>query len=230
MRLILLPGMDGTGELFAPLLSHLRCDYSVVPLPLKGEQDYDVLVKYVERQLLQEDCVVLAESFSGPIAATLIQRDHPQIKGVIFAATFISTLSDPFLRLVQILPLKKLLKLPLSTYAVRGLFLGDADSTLVEKFRCVIDGVSAKVLRDRIGAIRHLRMEPGPSALPALYIQAKQDRLVPARKWCEFEPLFERIEKVSLDGPHAILQYRPQECAEAIDSFIDQLTRSGKED
>lgn len=223
MRLILLPGMDGTGELFAPLLSYLHCDYTVIALPQQGDQDCDVLVGYVEQQLPREDCVLLAESFSGPIAAKLAQRGLPQIKGVIFAATFISPLSASFLRLVQSLPLKTLLKLPFSSYAVQGLFLGDAETTLLEKFRCVVDGIPAKVLHARIGAIRHLRVEPKPSVLPALYIQAKRDRLIPARQWGEFEQLFEGIERLSLDGSHAILQCRPQACAEAINDFTDRL-------
>ncbi|HPG62497.1 MAG TPA: alpha/beta hydrolase, partial [Casimicrobium sp.] len=75
MKLILLPGMDGTGRLFERLLAVQPSEIS--PLVISYEsapaQDYDSLCTFVSEllpSLLQarEPFVLLGESFSGPIA------------------------------------------------------------------------------------------------------------------------------------------------------------------
>jgi hypothetical protein len=56
MKLVLLPGMDGTGELFAPVVSQLSdIECLVVPLPQSGAQDYKSLENYFRRKLPEED-------------------------------------------------------------------------------------------------------------------------------------------------------------------------------
>lgn len=67
--LVLLPGMDGTGELFASLLAQLGGETRsiVVRYPTCEFLNYDALTEVVKAQLPDgESFVLLAESFSGP--------------------------------------------------------------------------------------------------------------------------------------------------------------------
>ncbi len=68
---VLLPGMDGTGELFAPFLSSLAgiCSVQVIRYPRDADLTYAELQQYVMNQLpVSEPITLIAESFSGPIA------------------------------------------------------------------------------------------------------------------------------------------------------------------
>lgn len=70
MQLILLPGLDGTGELFRPLLPYLgQQALQVLPLPRDTSQDYADLTHTILEQLPKnEGFVLLGESFSGALA------------------------------------------------------------------------------------------------------------------------------------------------------------------
>jgi pimeloyl-ACP methyl ester carboxylesterase len=223
MRLILLPGMDGSGELFAPLLPYLADDYTVISLPQSGVQDYATLTAFVEQQLPDEPYVLLAESFSGPIADRIAMKRPDHLAGAIFVVTFLSPPAPWLASIANALPLKKLLRLPFSSLAIRGLFLGNADKLLLQLFRRLLERIPEAVLQRRIQAIGELENRDERSTLPALYIQARGDRLVPEGKWFEFEQRFNKARRVIFDGPHCILQRRPVECAEVIIRFIEKL-------
>lgn len=70
MHVILLPGMDGTGMLFGPLIKELGNTANIRAINYSGdlEQSYEILVDEVRKQLPNhEDFILVAESFSGPI-------------------------------------------------------------------------------------------------------------------------------------------------------------------
>ena len=74
-RVALLPGLDGTGENFAPIIPHLEQACSVQVIRYTNEQTFNDYVRSAERQLSGNNPVSLvAESFSGPIAISLIRR------------------------------------------------------------------------------------------------------------------------------------------------------------
>jgi hypothetical protein len=71
MKWILLPGFDGTGTLFAPFLRALPpgIEPVVVTYPADRNPSADELVGFVLKRLPEsEPFVLIAESFSGPIA------------------------------------------------------------------------------------------------------------------------------------------------------------------
>jgi pimeloyl-ACP methyl ester carboxylesterase len=91
MRLILLPGMDGTGDLFAPLLAALPDDLvvSIVRYPMDRRLDFSELHPYLDRAIpAREPYVILAESFSGPLALEHAARKPEDLKALILCATF----------------------------------------------------------------------------------------------------------------------------------------------
>ena len=103
MKLVLLPGLDGTGKLFAPLLEALPSSIKIqtVTYDLNKEQSYSELIKYVKSTLPQEEFVLLAESFSGPIAYQIALSQPKQLKALILVATF---LENPRPLLLKFIP------------------------------------------------------------------------------------------------------------------------------
>lgn len=80
VMLVLLPGMDGTGTLFDPLLAVLpkTCQIKVIKYPTDASLTYEELERYVIERLPigRSPLIVIAESFSGPIALRLAARAH----------------------------------------------------------------------------------------------------------------------------------------------------------
>lgn len=96
MRIILLPGMDGTGILFRPFVQELRkglpeeVSVQVLSYPADQVLSYGQLIEDVARRLpAQEEIILLAESFSGPIAYALASRQPNRIRALIFVVTFL---------------------------------------------------------------------------------------------------------------------------------------------
>lgn len=225
MKLILLPGMDGTGEMFSPLLLSLeKMDVQVIQLPQFGDQSYPTLTEFVKAELPNEDFILIAESFSGPIAVKLAQENIGNMKGVIFVATFISPPNAVLLHLAKILPLARLSKMPLSKYVIRFLFFGSsASNDIVGLFQKTVEGLSYNIINARIRAIQSLTMGDLSSELPSVYIMASSDKLVFREKGEEFIGHFKAISLKEANAPHFVLQVRPRECARIIRGFINDI-------
>ena len=73
MKIILLPGLDGTGHLFEPFVHALptEVEASVISYPADSALSYTELVDFVSHKLPKEDFFLLGESFSGPIVYQL---------------------------------------------------------------------------------------------------------------------------------------------------------------
>lgn len=70
---IVLPGLDGTGVLledFAAALSE-HFDVQVIPYPADKPLRYPQLCAFVRERLPPGDFILVAESFSGPVALRL---------------------------------------------------------------------------------------------------------------------------------------------------------------
>src|SRR5580698_7334133 len=112
--LVLLPGLDGTGKLFAEFLKALDLGVSanVVPYPPDIPLGYDELEPLVRSALpTRGRFVLLGESFSGPLAIRIAALRPPALVGLILCVTFASN-PYPYLawvrRLAAFLPLKSL--------------------------------------------------------------------------------------------------------------------------
>src|SRR3981081_958267 len=91
-RLLVLPGMDGTGQLLQPFVEAIgaRARCTICAYPTHTALDYDQLTKLVEQSVPRnEPWVILAESFSGPIAVKIAAANPRGLKGVILCASFV---------------------------------------------------------------------------------------------------------------------------------------------
>ena len=92
MKVILLPGLDGTGLLFKPFIEALpkNIETLVISYPKIKIQNYGELVSYVIAQLPEEDYILVGESFSGNIAYQIALSNPKHLKSIIFVASFLS--------------------------------------------------------------------------------------------------------------------------------------------
>jgi pimeloyl-ACP methyl ester carboxylesterase len=99
---------------------------------------------------------------------------------------------------------------------------------LVPLFRQIEKLVSPEVMAHRIRMLNDI--DPTTDArtlnLPCCYIQGAQDRFVPARCIIPFRKYLPDLVVKSVDGPHGILQAKPEECAEIIMEFVRGLSET----
>ena len=227
--LVLLPGLDGTGDFFQPLLESLgdRIHSRVIRYPVAGAGDYATCEALVRAGLPGEGrYVLLGESFSGPIAIALAAQPPKGLVGIILCATFAT---NPRPRMTFIRPL--LPHLPdhgaksavwLSRYLVLGRWITPA---IRELHLRIISKVPATTMRARLEAVADcdVRETLGRVSVPILCLVAKHDRLVPRTAAREIARRAPAAVIVELDAPHCILQCVPDAAAKNIEAFVREL-------
>jgi pimeloyl-ACP methyl ester carboxylesterase len=227
-KLVVLPGMDGTGLLLNPFIESLgrRVDAQLFDYPTHVIQSYEEIISNVEAVLPSagEDFAILAESFAGPIALWLAQKDIPGLRGLILVVTFAATPRHLLLQLTRVLPMERLLGLPIPCAFARRLMLGiKPPSGTLDRLCGVMHMVSPMVLASRLDEMRRLRLPQKVIDLPALYLQATKDYLLPDNAVDDIKTLVPRIEIRRVEGPHLVLDTQPKKCAGLVAGFLDSL-------
>ena len=86
MRCIVLPGMDGTGELLSDFVAAMAPAFEteVVAYPRDRILGYEALLELVRPRLpVDEPYLLIGESFSGPIAIRLAASKPPRLAGLV---------------------------------------------------------------------------------------------------------------------------------------------------
>ena len=226
--LLLLPGLDGTGLIFEPLLTHLPAEINaqVVRYPTDRIMTFQEHVDFARKQLpKKKPFVLLAESFSGPIGLQLLADPPRNLIGVIFVATFAHHPSPFLLDAGRFLPQGLLLKIFSTTPFSRFFCLGGASRDAVNIFHEALESVKLKVLSQRLQILSELPPPPDTTfSKPCLYIQASNDRLVPSRAVTPLQKHLPQLQVEQLSGPHIILLAQPEAGARLIGDFVAALT------
>lgn len=215
--------------LFEAVISELS-EMNVVSLALPQDtsQDYESLSEYVAHHLPDEDFILVAESFSGGIAAALSRQDIPYLRGIIFVASFLSAPRQLPAHLCSLLPVSSLARLPLSGVIHRLLFLGwRASNSEICLFKRVIKSVPNHIFKARLKVIANCHYDGFTSPTPAVYIGASKDMLVPQSLQTHFKKAYPGIRINLIEGPHFLLQARPKAGAAAIIQAVHHLTGQG---
>ena len=223
VKLVLLPGLDATGDLFAPFLPHLRAAHEVISYPVGQALDYENLLGYVRERLPREDFVVVGESFSGPLAIQLGAAGLPQLRGVVLVATFHRKPVSPLLALLRPLTHPFFFQFGMPAVLVRLLLAGwDAPLELVEIFQRSLSKVQPKVVAARVRAVLDVDVTSDLAHLkvPTLYLAARRDGLVRRALREEMQRVLPKIEITDFETAHLILQRAPEEAARVIEEFV----------
>jgi pimeloyl-ACP methyl ester carboxylesterase len=229
VTLVLLPGLDGTGNLFAGLLSELPAALSVriVEYPAQQFLSYQQLTPVVKEVFPKSGPFVLvAESFSTPLAAKLAAERPPNLLGLIVCAGFIANPVGRWSVLARPLARPWLLGLSLPRWALEYFLIGSrAPDALHDTFREAPRVVNPAVLAQRVRAALNCdaREYLARTELPMLYVQAENDHLVAPECFSEIKRIRPNAMLVRISGPHLPFQREPRKSAAAIVQFIHSL-------
>ncbi len=229
-KLVLLPGLDGTGRLFATLRASLGGTFrtEVVRFPTSRSMSDSELLSLVRSSCpTNEAFVIVAESFSSPLAIQYAATKPSQLRGLVICAGFASNPLQGMLRFACPLLSPLLFSVsPPPAFALRLMLVGgSAPRSLVAEVQDAISSVEQPVLRARLNSVLECdaRSALAQIDIPMLYIQASHDRLVNPRSLNEIRRSKPDVQFASVRGPHLILQREPRKCAEIIATFVDLL-------
>jgi pimeloyl-[acyl-carrier protein] methyl ester esterase len=229
-KLVLLPGLDGTGNLFANFMSFLPKEIAAVCVryPSDTDLDYNQLLSVV-RTVTSDPVpfVLLAESFSTPLAIQFAATNPPNLRGLILCSGFATSPLRGVQRRIVFRAAPMLMRLPLPDFLIRFLLVGhNASPALLHKVRSTIASVTSQVLANRLRQVLacDASKELAGINVPLLNLRGSEDRLI--SKWCAMQIQLAKTDASykELSGPHLLLQRFPQEAADIITSFIHGLT------
>jgi pimeloyl-ACP methyl ester carboxylesterase len=225
--LVLLPGMDGTGRLFAPLVAALAPDIDcIVGSYPDSAPDYTAHLRHAQTFLPRDrPYAVLGESFSGPIAIRLGADPPPLLRGLILGASFLRSPRTPLRLLRSALQFLPAFRPPsfISNYFLLG---GFATLALKALHGDALTHASPRAMHARLELIGSVDVRPEARSLrlPCLYLRASDDRLVPATAAEQVLAGVPGAKLVEIRAPHLMLQVNPGDAARAIRGFLASLT------
>jgi pimeloyl-ACP methyl ester carboxylesterase len=223
-QLIVLPGLDGTGARLTPFLLEMQraVPTRVIRYPPDRPMGYSELESLVRQSLPQAGpYVLLAESFSGPIAIRVAADPPPGLAGLILCGTFAKN-PFPWLSAVRALAVRMPFK-SLPRWLRAPLLWGSGDPRRAppraERASAVVD---KGVIRRRLHEILTVDVTACLEAItvPTLILGATRDRIVPRSAARLLVQRARHGEAAEIDGPHLLLQSRPAESAAAVLRFL----------
>jgi pimeloyl-ACP methyl ester carboxylesterase len=225
--LVLMPGLDGTGKLFAEFVKQLTpiVECVVVAYPNDQPMGYAELEGLVGSALPKDRrFVLLGESFSGPLAIRIAGRSPARPLGLVGLILSTSFAKNPYPALgwarwlaayVPVKGLPRWLRAPLMWGSV-------SPSAATSQTERAMSGVSAEVIRKRIAEL--LAVDETAAlrqvSVPILVLRAARDRVISKRATQVILRNSPGAKVVEVDGPHLLLQTRAVECAEVVVSFL----------
>lgn len=216
MRLVLLPGLDGTGRLFERFVAAAPPGVIVTPIALPCETtalDDRVAALLPDR----ERFVLLAESYSSALAVRLAERCD--VAGLVIVNGFVS---PPRWGGFRCLVSARMFAMPLPRGLLRALLVGRAASdALVDDVVAAVRSVPAPVLAHRLREVLRGDGRDAFARLPCrvLYLRGTEDRLVSDMSWKRMAAL-RPMDLARVKGPHLLLQASPAASWDAIAPFL----------
>ncbi len=231
--LVLLPGLDGTGILFNNLVDQLEEKFQIVRIsyPPSTDHSLDDLAEIVKNKI--EDphkTLLLAESFSGLVALTLLEKWSIYPKGIIFGMCFVDPPCKALLRLVSKFQCRRIPWAYVPNFMYRKFCLGNsATREQIKNLKQVLSEVSPGVFLHRLRLIETFRISEKTKKfnIPCLYVQATNDRLVSSKSAGWFAKNFSPFSLKQIAGPHFLFQSKAKQGAVCILDF-DQYLEADK--
>jgi pimeloyl-ACP methyl ester carboxylesterase len=229
-RVVLLPGLDGTAALFEPLLRATPpgIHAEAVALPAESLKYTELAERLLPKVRPSRDTVIVAESFSGPIAVILAAR-HP-VGALVLCNSFVTPpLAGPLVAPLRAFAraARLLFRLQLPAAALRQYFVGpDASDAQVAWVRGTVASVPPAVLASRVRAVLSVDVtaELARCHAPILYLRGTEDHLVSEASTRAISNGAGRTVSVTrLASPHLILQTAPEAAWRAIVEWLAVL-------
>jgi pimeloyl-ACP methyl ester carboxylesterase len=219
--------MDGSSALRREFIEHLSQYYPVqaIDYPPDRALTYEEIESLVRSQLpINRTYVLLAESYSGPLAVRIAAAHPSNLVGLVLTASFIAS-PRPLLAWAK--ALTSVLPLGLTpNFLLRWCLLGSwSTPPKASALASAVESIPTAILRKRLRDVLAVDASTacGKVAVPVLSIVAMKDRLVPRRSSALICKWLSGATQVMLVGPHALLQAVPEEVATQVQAFVKTL-------
>jgi len=231
LTIVLLPGLDGTGRLFEFLLPFLPSYLNpiIVSYPTAPCLDYNALQDFVVKVIpTTGSWVLLAESFSGPIALNIAASGQRNLVAVILVATFIQNPLPQFASWSRYFIDNPLFRCLIPRGLIRNFLLGrNAPKNLTEAFSEILRSLTSEIWAYRLRLVLTVdaRQALLACSVPILYLFPNKDKVITRRSRDVILSLRPDIEFASINAPHMLLQREPLIASKAIDHFLQCISK-----
>jgi pimeloyl-[acyl-carrier protein] methyl ester esterase len=225
LLIILLPGLDGTGDLFEHFIAATPGGFEtkVIAYPHDEQLTYPDCVDFIRNKLPKtEPFLLLGESFSGPVSILAAAESPVGLKGLVLCNTFAVR---PAWAGFKLLPWKLAFSFPFPSYKI-GLFLvGSANTkTWAKPIRDANRKATPLVHAHRMRSALSVDVRDSLASVdvPILYLQGTKDRLVWSNSLRRILKTKPDVFVSKIDAPHLVLQIARHESWQAIKRFCSQ--------
>lgn len=215
---MLLPGLDGTGALFAPLISSIPAKHGVqlVEYPLEHDWNFEARTARARRRRpMDHSFALIGESFAEPTRIQLASEQRKGMRGLLLRCTFAR---NPHRRLAwskALLNWMPFARLPFAPLAAR-LLNGNKTSSVRTRLRHTTARLPTNLVRQRLKTVIEADVVSHVNAMqiPILSLRGLQDLPVPPSSGADIPSNGQNIAILQIDGPHALLRSEPIICTE----------------
>ena len=225
MKLLVLPGLDGTGKLTDEFRGAFPNEFSLDVVAYPPElSSYADIYGWLTARLPREDFVLVAESFSGPLAIKLGSDDIPNLRGIVFVATFAKAprrLPSVFAGLLRLAPLSH----PIGSRVAQPFLMGQwTTRQFTDRFSKAMRGIPKATLCGRLQAVLSVDVVSNLAEIrvPMIYLRASKDRLIPSKRSRAFSAASANV--IEIEAPHFLLQAKPEKAAAIVKKFLEELS------
>jgi pimeloyl-ACP methyl ester carboxylesterase len=217
MVAVLLPGLDGTGSLFRWFVEKLPA--SVTPRVIRYSPQVPSTYHELETQVFKqlpsyEMYILIAESYSGPLAALLGARAKPNLQAIVLVASFVQPIGGPT-KLLR----PWLFKLRPPRWFLRRLLLGSCSTDVLETLEEAIATVSPRVLATRFQNASKATVGEALArcSCRVVYLLPSRDLLLGERGLRGVLTARPGTEVLHCPGPHLLLQCNPSDAVRILE-------------
>ncbi|HWB32731.1 MAG TPA: alpha/beta hydrolase [Acidobacteriaceae bacterium] len=224
-KIVILPGMDGTGLLLENFAAALPVSFraQIVRYPVDGCGSYAEVARFLAAAHLDtEPFIVVAESFSSVASIAWAATKPSNLCGLVVCVGFATPPVRRLLRPISALLTYLLPVLPRPSFVTRHWTAGwDASEDTLGRLRKIRDTVPAATFAARIRAILacNVRAELAQVRIPVLLLGAEDDRLVRRERLEEMRRIQPQAAVEIFPGPHLLLERHASRAAESVARF-----------
>ncbi len=219
-----MPGLDGTGKLFGPLIPLLQPHFRLVIVTYPDLDSFSEYVDCARNQLPETGSFSLvAESFSGPVAMAIMAQPPVQIGPSVLSSTFARSPLAALTRMSNYVPEQMFSIGALSDFCLDVYEVNDEDFSETQPLPLnVMEQLDGVLLKHRISVLSRIDVSallPGIE-IPILQLHGTQDRIVSETDALMLQSNLPNVNRIDIDAPHLLLQTHPQQCAELIFNHV----------
>jgi pimeloyl-[acyl-carrier protein] methyl ester esterase len=222
MRFLLLPGLDGTGKLFSRFVRMRPSSFSCEVLAYDdGLAKLDEYINVVKARLsVDAKTILIAESFSGPIATYVASRYPEQVAGIVFSASFVKPPHPLLLNIASVMPAPAFGAMRatlVKQFCVNSVY----EKNVIDEANVVVGELESAVIKRRLMLLASLaKLAHAQIDIPVLSLRATQDRLITQTAISSIANTFLKTISIDVKAPHFLLQTCPEECWRHIEKFV----------